>query len=212
MIARASGVTELRSRALSEGRQLNHFSTEIVLHYREDAHRMAFRLLRVWGVTVDHGEIRSHADLALCEAALRYKPNQGSKFTTYLFFFIKGVLARALGKQRRVRSYETSDFDTIQGGEWRSHGAGGVVDPIDDTLEGNPERLINFIELKRECYGAVMRLNPLERTVIAHSVVNDSKVAPMARMLGYSRGHISEVKGRALKKLKTALNDFRFAA
>ena len=68
----------------------------LILEHRESARKVARTILRKWNVVMGADEIDSAADLALCEAAHGYRPKASATFMTYLFYFIKGCLSRAI--------------------------------------------------------------------------------------------------------------------
>jgi DNA-directed RNA polymerase specialized sigma subunit len=56
------------------------------------------------------------------------------------------------------------------------------------------------------------KLLPFEFKVIAEVVIQGEKVAKLARRIGYSRGHVSDIKTNALQKMRDQLTAFKEAA
>ena len=61
---------------------------KLIIANRGAAFNLARYFVHRWAIRMDQEELRSIADISLCEAALRFKPSMGSKFTTYLFFYV----------------------------------------------------------------------------------------------------------------------------
>ena len=176
----------------------------LVLEMREKAYHLARGLVRRWGVRVAAEDVRSASDLALCEAASRYLPRPDADFLTYLFYFIKGILARSLaggkpsrrrGKAAHVRPQPHS-IEHLS--EWRDEIA-------DETKRHCPECQAHLAEVRAQCRAALASLSPLESEVVVAVDLEDTKVAPLARRLGYSRGHLFSVRKSAQEKLRKRL-------
>jgi RNA polymerase sigma factor (sigma-70 family) len=184
----------------------------LIIALRTKAHRLAFALLRRWGAYLEADEVRSAADLALCEAATRYIPRADSTFITYLFYFIKGAIARALVEQRRASGHPIAveaEGAPILGRRLYPEEAdeGEAFEIAADRVHHCPERLAYLREVRRHCRSALAELTPLEHRVVLEVHVEGNKVAPLARHLGYSRGHLFTVRKVAERKLRARLRD-----
>ena len=71
-------------------------------------------------------------------------------------------------------------------------------------------------QIHEHCRQAVHALNNLEQEVVSRVYLYGTKLAVAARELGYSRGYINEVRGKAIGKLRSSLDclgaDFKMAA
>ena len=54
---------------------------ELVLEHRMSGRKLARSLLNKWNIRLGTDEINSTVDLALCEAATRFCPDRGAKYT-----------------------------------------------------------------------------------------------------------------------------------
>jgi len=65
--------------------------------------------------------------------------------------------------------------------------------------------------MKREksslCQQAIVKLDDLEKEIIDRSYGQDEPLVDIARLLGYSRCHISRVKKRALDRIREYIGD-----
>ncbi|MBX7138539.1 MAG: sigma-70 family RNA polymerase sigma factor [Oligoflexia bacterium] len=184
---------------------------ELVVENREAAHKMAAYFLRRWAVRMDEEEVRSLADLALCEAAKRYRGPTLSKFTTYLYYYIKGELVRAI-----KRECQNSSLARLNDPDSSDKSAENVSvherDELGQCSAQSPEEECEASELRGGFKRAFKTLTGLEKEIIFHVYVNEFKVASVARKLGYSRGHVSDMRRRALNKMRDLMEPFKEAA
>lgn len=185
---------------------------ELVLNHRETAFRLMRSMMRRWGFRLDRSEAQSIADMALCEAAKRFKPGHNATFVTYLFHFLRGALIAELKRQRRASltmTLESSLSHVGDEGERRDISPLESLPEAQNTPEANrhesPEVSTYRDELKEYCEKALQLLTPLEREVVIGIHMNETKVAHFAREIGYSRGHVSELRRQAFKKLAPEL-------
>ena len=199
--------------------KLENSTHEIIISHRITARKLARHMLKRWNARLDQEEIDSVADLALCEAARGFDPKEGSAFSTYLFYFLKGSLIKAMQMNKGVIiNVSTCDGDMRK----RTYGDGVqdqyIVDDTKGSLDdpdspnSSPERGFYLLEIRRKCNEALLALSNLEREVVVKVHIFDYKVATVARRLGYSRGHISNMRKVALKKLQNQLTEFDKAA
>ncbi len=199
--------------------QLENSAHDIIINHRITARKLARHMLKRWNARLDQEEIDSVADLALCEAARGFDPKEGSAFSTYLFYFLKGSLIKAMQMNKgviinislcdgemRKRTYSDGVEDQYIVEDTR----GALDDP--DAPNSSPERGFYLLEIRRKCNEALLALSNLEREVVVNVHIFDYKVANVARRLGYSRGHISNMRKVALKKLQNQLTEFDKAA
>ncbi len=82
--------------AILEIDSFNYPANLITDEIRQTALRMSFSLLRRWQCQMPPQEIEGITDLALCEAAKRYDPAKGSSFNTFVYYYIKAGLIKAV--------------------------------------------------------------------------------------------------------------------
>ena len=85
----------------------NHRSTHhLILTARPSLHRLARRVAKRYGWRIREDEAMSIADLAMCQAARRFRDDSGAQFVTFAYPWVWGALARALRKQQRSSGAE----------------------------------------------------------------------------------------------------------
>lgn len=182
---------------------------QLILTHRENGRKLARSILRRWQVNLPLEEIDSLVDLTLCEAAGRYDHRKGASFITFFFYHLRGHLVRAVASAAsesnmflalaQSAGVDVSDWTTAE-----EKGAELAPDFVDDSHRDveSPEQMLLKKERVELCHGAVTKLDELERQVIDRSYSQDEALVDIAKLLGYSRCHISRVKKRALDRLK----------
>lgn len=168
---------------------------QLITEHSTVALRMARRLIRSWGIQLDGDEVRSLANLALCEAAFRYRSEKGASFTTFLYYYLLGHLAKASNSlcedSRRIQEPETDE---------RSETAAREVQDLDTPL---PDEAAIASETYTVLYEALRRLDEIEKRVVLYTCVLGYTVTEAAKELGYSRGHLSRLKHAALRDIES---------
>lgn len=191
----------------------------LILENRTSAQRMARSLLKRWGAFLDSEEVVSLTDLSLCEAARSFDPNRGVRFTSFLFYTLRGNLIRALTEScRRGAIMTESDMQCAETGNNTNAEGGSRSRSMDQRAttgeeeESCPEKVTYLKELRAHCNRALNQLSQLERKIVIDVHVLDWKVARVARKIGYSRGHVSALRKDAFAKLRPMLVDYKEAA
>lgn len=185
---------------------------ELIIAHREVAQRIVRSLMRRWNVRLEQDDVHSIADIALCEAAVRFDPEKNVKFITYLFHFLRGTLIQEIRTRKRQSNVilestiESRRFDGEDGGA-RAGGETLSALATEQGMTGDecPERNTYLKELQFYCELAMQSLSPLEREVVTGIHFHEKKVARYAREIGYSRGHLSAVRKQAFTKLRPQL-------
>lgn len=176
----------------------------LILSHREGAMKICRKILRKWGVTLEEDEVRSLADVALCEAAKGFNHKKGAQFVTYLYFFAKGELAREIGRRtKREMPIELDKPCSMKKVERE------LINSEANLKLVCPEGELAVKEVRAKCREALEALSELERQVMLRVHVYDFKVASVARSLGYSRGYLSDVKRVAATKMQSYLEPYR---
>lgn len=185
----------------------------LILSHRDSARALARTLLRAWSVRLDPCEVDSTVDLALCEAARGFKPDAGTKFMTYLYYFLKGSLIETLTQNMRFRREIIESERTMPEGQ-NDYTERADVDQngIYFAISECPERHVYRRQLRARMETAMLRLSNLEKKVVVNVHVMELKLARVARDLGYSRGYINDVRGSAFKKMRQDLEELDEAA
>lgn len=204
--------TDLNSKGLSD-----HLSVEelqnIIITNRESARKIAHSLLRRWRVTLPLEETESLVDLTLCEAANRFSPEHGASFMTFFFYYVRGNLARNIGKLVRISqvfvtpgtALDSVDFN-IKNQSTRTNNLSSSESWESPAPHENniPENAILKHEMSMLCNRALSKLDPVDREVLLRLYDDDETLVDIAKSLGYSRCHISRIKKRALKQFRSS--------
>ena len=179
-------------------------SAELVLRHRAGAFRMARKIALIWNAPFSIDELQSLADLALCEAATRFDPTRDTAFTTYFYYFLKGIMCREMTRQKQwtdALSDSLSGHAPAPDAELQERRQQESAYSLDDS----PEHKAIVREFMRRATRAMRKLNPLERRVFVEVDMFGCGVSQLARNLGYSRGHLSMVHNAALRKTRQHL-------
>ena len=197
----------------STGKESNDITELLILENRIRARRMGRSIMGRWGASIQEDEFGSVCDLALCEAASRFRPDFGTEFPTYLFYFLKGALARAIDASK-MRSVQVSFEDRVESSPKKHTDSLEVAqeESMGALENGCPERSAYLDELRVHCNRALLSLNHLERKVVLNVSLLELKVAHVARNMGYSRGYVSSVRKDALVKMRRELGHLKQAA
>jgi RNA polymerase sigma factor (sigma-70 family) len=183
---------------------------DLILNHRENGRKLARSILRRWQVNMPAEDVDSIVDLTLCEAAVRYDVNKGASFITFLFYHLRGHLVRAVAaatsdSQLFMAVAQSSGLDVT---EWATANEDTAIAFLPDiSFERqaeveSPEVLLIKKEKASLCKDAVVKLDELEREIIDRSYGQDEPLVDIAKLLGYSRCHVSRVKKRALDRIR----------
>lgn len=196
----------------------NVSTEELIISHRENARKVAHSLLRKWRVVLPQEEITSLVDLTLCEAASRFSPRLGASFMTFMFYYMRGNLARNIGKLARISRMfvSSSAVDILTVAQQTTTGRtqcnlSTMLAPDQESYFMVDNHLPETILIRREkaliCNTALNQLEELEREVLIRLLVEDESLIDVANKLGYSRCHISRVKKRALAQLTKLIHE-----
>jgi RNA polymerase sigma factor (sigma-70 family) len=193
-------------------------STEsLILEHREIAWRLARRMINRWGSRIEADELRSLTDIALCEAAARYRHDAGAAFMTFFFYHLKGCLVKSIALRTHQQLLLVDDIETLIDGhstiapkrtrssfEETGHRRGAPL-VATHSLDNTFEDAIIMRDLVNKCVLATSKLRGLDREVIKRVYVQGEDLNSLPDSLGFSRGHIFRVRSRAITKLKRML-------
>ncbi len=185
----------------------------LIVDHRDCGRKLATRLLREWRIQLNREEIDGIADLALCEAADRFDITRGVRFSTFLFYYIRGNLLRMIEKtvaekrivqavQYSISASRNEHFDIND-----TPDINPVVDP-DACLAGESGTPEEFF-LRQETIAAVTQachvLSTQEREVIQRRFMRGESPAEIAQALGCSRREVQFFERSAFNTLKPLL-------
>lgn len=192
----------------------------LVLKHRTIARAVAKSMLKKWRAYSDEDELYSVVDLALCEAAINFDPQRGTKFSTWFFYYLKGRLVRELiskavlekqagpGSSEKFRSVPLDHLDECQVPGVQYQGDLTLAVPFSSSgiyYGLRPDERLYRKQLWGMSRRAVERLSGVEKEVV-HCVYREGKsLADAAEELGYSRAHVSRVHNKAIKRLRRTI-------
>ena len=171
----------------------------LVTGHRQSAQNIGFQFMRRWGARLERDCIISAVDFGLCRAARRYQSSRGVDFITFAHFFIKAELINEISRQKKIQ---------VAIEELRMH-RGRQKEALEaeylQPRPASPDEALLQVERREILQQAISLLSSLERKIFELTVIDQLPVTAAAVLLGYSRGHLSLVKTRALTKIKTGL-------
>lgn len=200
-----------RTKSLSEAAR-----EALVIEYRLKARKLARSILRKWHARLDLEEVDSVVDLSLCEAVRRFDPRKGASFMTFLFYHLRGNLIRVvtaaamanmvpMGSAEALEGNDAQRGDRQRGVTYRGANAIEVAEALCNYDCSLPDEILFKKELVGLSQEACSRLDNLEREVIQRIYIEGQQLMDIAKVLGYSRCHISRVKKKALETLQRDL-------
>ncbi len=195
-------------------KRLKKDKQELVLSYRENGRKLARSFLKGWNIRMAYEDIDSLVDVALCEAAIRYKKDKGAAFMTFFYYHLRGYLIRAVACRARSNNifFAVAEAQREVVGDWKPtpedvrHWLSPEFSSLSESEKNRPESILLRKEKKFTCYKAISELDPLEQEVITRSYMGNESLIDVAKSLGYSRCHISRVKKKAIEKLRNILS------
>lgn len=163
-------------------------------------------------------DLVQEGQLGLLEAAERFDPDRGRRFSSYAKFWVRKRLCKALAQrgviqvERRARPRARRDPAAAFDVQLADHVL--RLDPCDEVLSAEPavETLVNIEEERLRLREAFRRLGPLEQYVIGRLYLDERPTSrtAVARELGYTAGRTEDVvalERRALSLLWRMLDE-----
>ena len=174
----------------------------LISKHQNDANNIANSILRRWKVRLDKSELTSAINLTLCQAAENFNPRFGTKFTTFLHYYIHGRLARTVKSEMEkdspnselVASYHANPSSVSNIRNYTPNNCETSAKSVDEIYEKKNSHL--------RMLNAMSRLDKLEREIIDGVFIQDLTVQEVAHRLELSRGYVSRLKASALRKMR----------
>ena len=176
---------------------------ELILENRQLAFRMVKSMLRRISVDLWPEEVQSIADMALCEAALRYQSVPGATFNTYSFYFLKAEIRKSLRLQMSARI--ESACNGVEESEGDDNFESTIESQVSAGTDSCPEHRAAMGEVRKFGFTKFGNLNKVERAIFVGTFVHEKTMSDMAKELGYSRGHLFAVRKSAEEKLRKVM-------
>ena len=192
----------------------NTKKVNLILAYREKALKMTRGFLKKWGSHIEEDELISVSDLSLCEAASRFDESRNVSFITFLFYYIKGNLVKAVINSSIINGCDRDTYLERNGEREYSTAQNKLQEILNNevaecTMGSSNDTPVDLL-LKKELYSiskeACDVLDDVEKKIIEKIYLKGEQVINVAKELGYSRCHISRIKRSALEGLEKAIN------
>ncbi len=194
--------------------RLDQEQQQLVLEHRTQALRTSHHLLKRWRLGIERDDIISLTDAALCEAALRFQSDAGAKFSTYLFYFLKGAVIQLVTQRIKERNSIRSvsgDAAAEEQPAQRALDQREAESFDEERSNASPHRPLLLAEMRQRCREAIAKLSETEREVVIDVHLHEKKLTAVARRLGYSRGHLSCIRRQAFEKVRPMLEPYKMA-
>ena len=172
---------------------------KLVMEHFDNADKIARKLLRSWQVQLSNDEVKSVVGLAISEAASRFDQSKNVAFTTFLFYYLRGMLIKEISKlAKHNREYIRLDAS-------EQDAPSKAVLEAEIYPDNNPEQVLYRNQLEVFFKEVCNSLDDLEKEIVFRHLIEDQQLNVVAGELGYSRFYTSRVKKRAVAKLQEAL-------
>jgi RNA polymerase sigma factor (sigma-70 family) len=189
----------------------SNFQT-LILENRDYGHRMARKILLSFGAHLHDDDLLSAADLALCEAASRYRPVPKASFTTYLYYFIKGEIIRSLKENSRITGRQAVVIQHKSDMESEYLEDKASLEDVQEMHNQNdcPEYATYQSQLRHICHAVLSKLSMTEKTVIIESHIKEENMDMLSKRMGYSRCHLFAIRKTAEEKMRIHFDEANF--
>lgn len=185
----------------------------LILEYRDKTRKLSNGILKKWGSHIEPEELDSVSDLSLCEAAQKFDETKGVSFITFLFYYLKGNLVKAVTRSSTINGSSQKEFIENIGDDTNLMGYENIKDSINDDISdaliGTSSKTPIDILLKKELYNlgkeACIKLDDTEKKVIEKIYLKGEQVLDVAKELGYSRCHVFRIKKNALDNMEKSM-------
>lgn len=195
--------------------------------------------MRCRDLGLDRGDADQLAYEALLQSIDRFDPRRGAPFTAYARLRIRGAIRNALPKAREVNAIygaqKRMERDRLKSLKAAAAAAPEPLDPIealrelvvgvaigfmleetaedalDDVESGDPSAYDSAVwnELLAELGERLEDLPAREKFILQYHYQQDVPFTEIAKLLGLSKGRISQLHAQAVQRLRKQLSKFR---
>jgi len=170
--------------------------------------KLAWKLLGSWNARLPEDEVKSLVGIAICEARKNYKPHLGTQFHTFLFYHLRGRLLREISSLVKYRRYQFNLTEDMAQDMADDEGS-SYFSPVSE--EKNPEEILLEQEANSYFSEAIESLDWLEEEVVQRHCISGESLLDLAKELNYCRCHLSRVKTKAMRKLRSKVTNTYFS-
>ena len=197
-----------------------HSQYEVEPQYRESAQKIAFSLLRKWRCQISKDDVEGMAGVALVRAAQHYDPSHGTKFESFLFYYVKAELIKAIDGAVTAKKAVAALRDVVP--EYEPHDDSQKeakkdkekVLPDPDRIAAShpvtPEGRMIIEERNASIHQAMQRIDEKHRRVLEMVFFKQADPAELKDKLGLTRSGIKRALNNAKKALEKELQAIGF--
>lgn len=197
---------------------------EAILQHYPMVRRIAHRAAATYGlpVGVEASDLVSSGVIGLSEAWDRFDPERGVAFEAFAVPRIKGAVVDAIrasdwvprkARQRaRLTGESVAVLVTLDGMTSDGDADGASAERIPDESVALPGAELLDDEQRNELMGCLESLPERERLIITLHYFHGTQLAEIARSLGVTESRVSQLHGRALRMLRSSLEELSAAA
>ncbi len=159
---------------------------------------------RFSGCGVEVWDLKQSSYTAFLKAIEGYKPERGTKFTTYLSYPFKSMTAELLGARTQKQKNEPLNSCTsldVPLNEEKPEG-NTLADIIEDENAVNAPECVELADDYRVLHEAVERLKEPVNYVISEYYFQDKKTPQISREMGISIERVRQYKAKGLRQLR----------
>jgi RNA polymerase sigma factor (sigma-70 family) len=178
---------------------------KLVLEHFDKAMAMSYKMLRSWRVQLRLDELKSIVGLALTEAAQRFDPSKQAAFSTFLFYYLRGMLLREISRSVK-NSKESFKLGIAPNALENNSSDSGIVESYANEAvaekDNNPENILYRTQVEMFFKDICSQLSEVEKDVVFLNLMEDKALKDVAAELNFTRSYVSRVKRHAIEKLQ----------
>lgn len=183
---------------------------ELIAEHRRMVHGLAHQLRRELSFRGEVDDLIAFGFGGLLEAQHRFDPGRGVRFQTFAYHRIRGAMLdgvrKMVGTPRRVHPHPRSGPPELEKAFTRIRASLTDPNPVHGRYgDESPEALLLKSESIGRLLSALGTLSPREQFVVRARYFEGRPLDEVARALGVSKSWASRLHGRALDRLRAAL-------
>ncbi len=154
----------------------------------------------------DYDDLYSVGYLGLMDAAKKYDPSRGVKFSTFAVPRIRGAITDEIRRLNKAsRGKNPPKMESIEGN--RNENDKPIAELADRGLSPLDKTILK--DQRLELMKTIARLTEMERQVIYLYYYKGYNMRKIADMIGRTEGRVSQVHSQAIKRLRNRLARFK---
>ena len=177
---------------------------ELVEQYVPYANKLACQKKKTLPNFIDLDEIKSAAYMGLVEAATRYKPEMGVKFTTFSYTRIFGAIHDYLREQGWMK--KDGEYQTMQNLDYQIADSDGKKCTIMDSIAAKCE------DTTEECFEVVtLKLDDQAKKILRTYFIEEYSMKEVGDQIGVSESRVCQLIKQYKSSMKNSWNEYESA-